>query len=457
MDIRRAPKAERGGVFARTDLSISPNNQSAPSSWDLTVEYAVISDVGMRRSVNQDSAVVVPAATKELWEKLGHLFVVADGMGAHAAGELASRLAVELIPHHYRKMQGMIPAEAIRRAVSESNAEIFRRGQANIEFRNMGTTTSLLVLLPEGAVVAHVGDSRVYQLHGEKLYQLTFDHSLVWEMQAAGEVSDETARSGVIPKNVITRSLGPNATVHIDIEGPFPVKVGDRFLLCSDGLSGQITDEEIGALLKAIPVKQAAQLFVDLSNLRGGPDNITAVVIEVVDNAIANQNSGPIVPRRAEKKSAKFSPVFGVVSAACLIAAALLAYSEAWAVAIVSCVLGSIALLTGLWQMLGSSEVTDDVTLRYGRGPYRQYKAAPSLVLFEHLAGTMKALREAAEERKWNIDWPRFEGLFKVAKSAADKGDFVTAIREQAQLIIDLMAQIRNQRLSSASDSSVDL
>ena len=145
----------------------------------------------------------------------GHFFLVADGMGAHAAGELASKLASELIPHHFSKFHDLAPAEALHKAITESNAEIYRRGQANIEFRNMGTTVSVLTLLPEGAVVGHVGDSRVYQLHNDRLYQLTFDHSLVWEMQAAGEVTDETARSGVIPKNVITRSLGPNAAVQI--------------------------------------------------------------------------------------------------------------------------------------------------------------------------------------------------------------------------------------------------
>ncbi len=438
-------------------MSTSPTPQSNTPSWETTVEYAVTSDVGMRRSVNQDAAVVVPAASKEAWERQGHLFVVADGMGAHAAGELASRLAVELIPHHYRKLLGMLPADAIRRAVTESNAEIFRRGQANIEFRNMGTTTSLLVLLPEGAVVAHVGDSRVYQLHGDKLYQLTFDHSLVWEMQVAGEVSEETARSGVIPKNVITRSLGPNATVQVDLEGPFPVEVGDRFLLCSDGLSGQITDEEIGALLKSISAKHAAQLFVDLSNLRGGPDNITAIVVEVKDKSIANQKAGSIMPRRAEKKNATFSPVFGVVCAVCLLAGAVLAMSQAWALATVACGLGVIALVTGLLQMRGDSPTSDEVSLRYGRGPYRQYKAIPSLALFEHLAGTMQSLREASEDRKWSIQWESIESLFKDAKRAADSGDFVKAIRNQSEAIIELMSQIRDQRNGNASDSAVDL
>src|SRR5690606_34723748 len=185
--------------------------------WKDTVRHAVLTDIGMRRAINQDSMSVLLAESRPSWEKQGHLFIVADGMGAHAAGELASKLAVELIPHHYAKLREYPPAEALHKSIAEANAEIYRRGQANIEFRSMGTTCSVLDLLPEGAVVAHVGDSRVYQLHGDQLYQLTFDHSLVWEIQAAGEVTEETARSGVIPKNVITRSLGPNASVQIDL------------------------------------------------------------------------------------------------------------------------------------------------------------------------------------------------------------------------------------------------
>lgn len=280
-----SPESSKAKTRTRGVILPLANNDKKPQedSWKSTVRHAVLTDVGMRRAINQDSMGVMLAESQESWDRLGHLFLVADGMGAHAAGERASQLAVDLIPQNYRKNAGQTPAESLHQAIVEANSDIFRRGQANIEFRSMGTTCSVLTLLPEGAVVAHVGDSRVYQLHGDNLYQLTFDHSLVWEMQAAGEVTDETARSGVIPKNVITRSLGPNASVEVDLEGPFPVRLGDRYLLCSDGLSGQVTDEEIGTILEVLNPKDAAQLFIDLSNLRGGPDNITAIVVEVAD------------------------------------------------------------------------------------------------------------------------------------------------------------------------------
>lgn len=412
----------------------------------------------MRRANNQDSLSVHLAESPQAWQTHGHLFVVADGMGAHAAGELASKLATDLIPLHYSKIQEQAPAEAIHKAVTESNAEIFRRGQANIEFRNMGTTCSLLCMLPEGAVVAHVGDSRVYQLHGDKLFQLTFDHSLVWEMQAAGEVTDETARSGVIPKNVITRSLGPNAAVQIDLEGPFPIQKGDRFLLCSDGLSGQITDEEIGAILRTLEPKYAAQLFVDLSNLRGGPDNITAVVVEAVDARIMTSGRGSLsVNRRGAKK--QFSTALGVVTAVCLLAAFLILalIPDLWALATVTCVLGLIALATGFAQVFWSSNEPASTEVRYGNGPYRSYPAVAGLALFEHLAGTMKALREAAVERQWKIHWESIDELFRTARAAADAGNFSLAVQNQSMIIIRLMEQIRRQRRGDPSDSAIDL
>lgn len=410
----------------------------------------------MRRAVNQDSASVVLAESESGWEKYGHLFLVADGMGAHAAGEMASRLAADLIPHQYIKQQNTLPVDALRKALTEANAEIFRRGQANIEFRSMGTTASLLTLLPEGAVLAHVGDSRVYQLHGDQLYQLTFDHSLVWEMQAAGEVTDETARSGVIPKNVITRSLGPNANVQVDLEGPFPIAVGDRFLLCSDGLSGQITDEEIGAFLKVLPPDKAVQIFVDLSNLRGGPDNITAIVVEVVDSSIATHDKRATFSRRQPLDISKFSTALAVVTGVCLLAAAVLAM-WAPALAIVAAALGLIALGTGFAQVMQSRGPSEDSNSRYGKGPYRHFKAVASMALFEHLAGTMKALREAAVERHWRIEWSGVEKTFRQARSAADAKDYVTAVRLQSQVIIDLMQQIRKQREESSGDSAIDL
>ena len=158
------------------------------TTWLTFVEHAALSDVGLRRSNNQDSCAVVLASDQRNWRERGHLFLVADGMGAHAAGELASKLAAGGIPHTYHKLLDLPPPEALRQSVIESNAHIHGRGEANAEFHGMGTTTSVLVLLPQGAIVAHVGDSRVYRFRRGRLEQLTFDHSLVWEMMATGQL-----------------------------------------------------------------------------------------------------------------------------------------------------------------------------------------------------------------------------------------------------------------------------
>ena len=176
-------------------------------TFDSGVVVGSVTDVGMRRTTNQDSYSLIVADTPELWQQRGHFLMVADGMGAHAAGELASKLAAEGVPHLYHKLRELSPPEALQRAIVETNAEVHRRGQANPDFHNMGTTASALVLLPQGAVAAHIGDSRIYRLRGGVVQQLTFDHSLQWELRAAGQIVDGTDAAAAVPKNVITRSL----------------------------------------------------------------------------------------------------------------------------------------------------------------------------------------------------------------------------------------------------------
>ncbi len=252
-------------------------NQHA-ANWDHCLEYAELSDVGLRRANNQDSLALAVASSQEQWQQKGHLFMVADGMGAHAAGELASRLATSIVPLTYHKLNDRPPPAALAEAIRDANNQIHNRGQASEDFRGMGTTFSSLVILPQGAVVAQVGDSRVYRLRGHRLEQLSFDHSLVWEMRAAGRLPPDDVPT-YIPKNIITRCLGPNAEVQVDLEGPFPIEPGDTFLLCSDGLSGQVKDEEIGKVLACLPPSDAVRSLVDLANLNGGPDNISLRVV----------------------------------------------------------------------------------------------------------------------------------------------------------------------------------
>jgi len=169
-------------------------------------------------------------------------------------------------------------------------------------------------------------------LRDNRLAQLTFDHSLVWEMAAAGHMAQEDVPS-YIPKNVITRSLGPHESVNVDLEGLFDVAAGDVFLLCSDGLSGQISDAELGALLHALTPKEAVQTLVDLANLRGGPDNISVVVARVVggESPDAKRRSAAGKDSVAGRASTQAPSVFfQSVSVAALFALAFCLVNQWW-------------------------------------------------------------------------------------------------------------------------------
>jgi serine/threonine protein phosphatase PrpC len=249
-------------------------------NWDDTIVDAAATDTGMRRSNNQDSYTIVRSSKLESWRQRGHLFMVADGMGAHAVGELASKLACDNIPHNYTKIKAATPTEAITKAYKEVGALIHGKASANRDFQGMGTTCSTLLLLPEGALIAHIGDSRVYRIRGGRIDQLSFDHSLAWELVRRNHLSAEQANKAV-PRNVITRSLGPDPNIEVDIEGPSPVEIGDVFLLCSDGLSGPVEDHELGAFAANFHPKNACRYLLQLANLRGGVDNITVVIARI--------------------------------------------------------------------------------------------------------------------------------------------------------------------------------
>src|SRR5438105_7937303 len=207
-------------------------------------------------------------------------------MGAHAVGGLASDMAANIIPHTYHKYTDGGPAAALEKAFTEANASIHARGQQNRDFQGMGTTGTMLVLRPEGAWVGHVGDSRVYRLRDGTIEQLSFDHSLLLELAKRLKVRPETLTG--VPTNVIVRSLGPDPEVHPDVEGPHPLRDGDTFLLCSDGLSGQVSDHELGAIAGTLAPEEACRFLIDLANLRGGPDNITVLIVRV--NSVTSPN-----------------------------------------------------------------------------------------------------------------------------------------------------------------------
>ena len=419
-------------------------------TWENYVDQAALSDIGLRRANNQDSLTVVMAKSGDSWARRDHLFMVADGMGAHAAGELASKMACDTVPLTYEKEieHNEPPPLALRKAIEDANGRIHSRGQANLDFRGMGTTSSVLVLLPQGALIAHVGDSRVYRLRGSRFEQLSFDHSLVWEMMATGKLREDEV-PGYIPKNIITRSLGPSPGVEVDIEGPWPLAPGDTFLLCSDGLSGQVSDEEIGAVLTAFSPAEAVHVLIDLANLRGGPDNISVIVARV--------NGAPPAPPVAWTTSGR-SPrrpihpaawvVLGVFGLATLLSGLARHFAAAAVMALMTLVSGATILVRTLGGEGGRLEGQ-----RFGRGPYNPRTVLINNELVDKLARFVAQLREAAMEAQYAVNWTQFNHLDARALAAAERKDYLTAVREYGHAMSFMMNEIRGQRQKKGPDT----
>ena len=212
------------------------------------------------------------------------LFVVADGMGGHAGGELASKLAVETVTAHIQEAVLVAPGPASRAgdllvaAVKQANLAIVGAARELAVERDMGTTIACVLVRGDRAAVAHVGDSRVYRFRDGRLEMLTDDHSLLAECLRSGYLAPEMA--GAFPyKHLVTRSLGADEMVQVDsrLIEPLP---GDVVLLCSDGLSGVVDEPEIARVIEGEPdLAAAAQQLVERANANGGPDNVTAVLV----------------------------------------------------------------------------------------------------------------------------------------------------------------------------------
>lgn len=244
------------------------------------IDHVGVSDVGLVRGHNEDVWVAYPEQG---------LFLLADGMGGHAAGEVAAHTSLTLLAHHVAqwKPKGEVTQEEavafFRTALIKVNAEIYRQGQEEPALTGMGTTVCLLYFFHTYAVVAHVGDSRVYHVpRGGELTQLTEDHSLVAELVSLGTMS---AREGdAFPyKHILTRALGTNPLVEPSVQA-LSVEPGDLFLLCSDGLTNYVTDSEIAAFLLHGSLEARAERLVSSAKEQGGGDNITVLLVAVQDD-----------------------------------------------------------------------------------------------------------------------------------------------------------------------------
>jgi serine/threonine protein phosphatase PrpC len=235
----------------------------------LKCSAAGLTDVGMKRQNNQDSFLVN--------EKLG-LFAVADGMGGHSGGEVASALAVKAVEHVFQEWKSKKTlGELLRFGVEKGNEVIYGQAAQQSELAGMGTTLTALACHKNQVYVAQVGDSRCYFFYEGQLYQITEDHSQIYELMKLGFVTEANIHH--FQKNVITRSVGYEPTVEPDIY-VMDVKKGSRFLLCSDGLTGMTTNNQIAQILSNFEGQQAVENLVHLANLQGGEDNITALIVD---------------------------------------------------------------------------------------------------------------------------------------------------------------------------------
>jgi protein phosphatase len=251
----------------------------------LHIRFAIRSDQGKIRNSNEDSY----AANSK-----NRLFLVADGMGGHAAGEIASQIAASTVEEIVaaRRATDTDPEETIRVAAREANVRIYDAQRQNPDLAGMGSTLTVLYLRGGQYYIAQVGDSRAYRLRADRLEQLTRDHSLVWHLYENGILRKEELSSHP-QKNLITRSIGPHPQVEVDVERG-EAHEGDVFLLCSDGLTDVVPDERIRRLLSesSKSADEIGEALVAAANSAGGPDNITVVVVRLEAGTSVEEDTG---------------------------------------------------------------------------------------------------------------------------------------------------------------------
>jgi len=246
-----------------------------------TVIASVKTDPGCVRETNEDNGRHVSQFSPEKSRHRGTLTIVADGMGGHSSGEIASEMAVELISQHFYDDKAGSITDALRGAIQAANSQIFRSSTLDLKYLGMGTTVVALVIHEGLGYAAHVGDSRLYRLRGVNMERLTVDHSQVMEMVKMGIISFDEAQHHE-DKNIILRAVGTQPKVDVEVSDPFRVDVDDQYMLCSDGLCDMADDEEIRAIwVKAQDIYAASEALISLAKQRGGSDNITVGIVQV--------------------------------------------------------------------------------------------------------------------------------------------------------------------------------
>lgn len=241
----------------------------------MKIEVSHRTDIGCVRQMNEDALFIDPHC---------RVFIVADGMGGHNAGDVASRIACDWISRALTadnaEFECIDPEELLRRSVEQAHEDILRRSREEPECEGMGTTVEVLWLTRNQALWAHVGDSRIYRIRDGRMEQLTRDHSLVNEHIQLGLLNPEDARQSPL-RHVILQALGSHGKVAVETGSEIP-RPGDLFLLCSDGLTDAVRDEELSRILLATgDLEAAARNAVEMARQMGGPDNISLILIRL--------------------------------------------------------------------------------------------------------------------------------------------------------------------------------
>lgn len=248
---------------------------------DYEVEAGLLSDVGCCRQANQDLISYLKPADHAVLKQKGVLAIVADGMGGHQGGELASQLAVDAIQKRYYARPREAPPRSLKKAFAEANLFVYQRSLESQALHGMGTTASALVLKDRWIYFAHVGDSRIYRQRDGELVRLTEDHTMVTEMVHRGLLTPEQARQHP-DRYIVTRALGTRPEVEIFApKKVLTVHSGDCYVLCTDGLHDLVADSEIQAIVASRSPYEACTELTTLAKRRGGADNISVGVLAV--------------------------------------------------------------------------------------------------------------------------------------------------------------------------------
>ena len=235
-----------------------------------------LTDVGRKRKLNEDFV----CARTEAVGNLSNFFIVADGMGGHKAGDRASKETVEMMLEKISTVKNTDPKVILREALEIANRKVFMDSGASEDLEGMGTTVVAATIQDGKLYAMNVGDSRLYLISGDQIRQVTMDHSLVEEMVRQGVLKRENARNHP-KKNIITRAVGVGPTVEPDFFEE-ELKAGDKILMCSDGLSNMLEDEELRKIVDSVgSLEDKAKLMIDAANGNGGKDNISVVLIEI--------------------------------------------------------------------------------------------------------------------------------------------------------------------------------